>query len=47
MVLQDTPHSFVETSEGVARLLVMHQAAAQLKEYFRTVIQQADQRIVG
>ena len=35
-VLQDTPHAFVKTSEGVARLLVMHQPAAQMEEYFET-----------
>ncbi len=46
-VLQDTPHAFVKTSEGVARLLVMHQPAVQMEAYFRTVIQQADQTIDG
>jgi mannose-6-phosphate isomerase-like protein (cupin superfamily) len=46
-VLQDTPHAFVKTSEGVARLLVMHQPAGQMEEYFRTVIQQTDQTIEG
>ncbi|SDF55469.1 Cupin domain-containing protein [Dyadobacter soli] len=47
MVLQDTPHAFVKTSEGMARLIVMHQPAGQMEEYFRTVIQQADQTIEG
>ena len=46
-VLQDTPHAFVKTSEGTARLLVMHQPAAQMEEYFRSIIQQADQTIEG
>ncbi len=44
-VFQNTPHAFVKTSEGMARLLVMHQPAGQMEEYFRTVIQQADQTI--
>jgi mannose-6-phosphate isomerase-like protein (cupin superfamily) len=29
-------HAFVKTSEGVARLIVMHQPAGTMEEYFRT-----------
>lgn len=28
-------HAFVKTSEGVARLIVMHQPAGTMEEYFR------------
>lgn len=34
-------------SEGVARLIVMHQPAATMEEYFRTVIGIADQKVEG
>ena len=47
LVAQDTPHAFVKTSEGVARLIVMHQPAATMEEYFRTVIGTADQSVEG
>ena len=47
LVRQDTPHAFVKTSEGVARLIVMHQPAATMEAYFRSVIQQADQTVEG
>jgi mannose-6-phosphate isomerase-like protein (cupin superfamily) len=47
LVPQQTPHAFVKTSEGVARLIVMHQPAATMEEYFRSVIQQADQTVEG
>lgn len=45
LVPQDMPHAFVKTSEGVARLVVMHQPAGTMEEYFRSVIQQADQTV--
>lgn len=47
LVAQDTPHAFVKTSEGVARLIVMHQPAATMEEYFRTVIGTADRTVEG
>ena len=47
LVHRDTPHAFVKTSEGVARLIVMHQPAGTMEEYFRTVLQQADQSLEG
>ena len=46
-VPQETPHAFVKTSEGVARLIVMHQPAATMEEYFRSVITTADQTVEG
>lgn len=46
-VPQNTPHAFVKTSEGTARLIVMHQPAATMKEYFRSVITTADQTVEG
>lgn len=46
-VLQDTPHTFVKTSEGIARLIVMHQPAGTMEDYFRTGSQLADQSITG
>jgi mannose-6-phosphate isomerase-like protein (cupin superfamily) len=30
-----TPHAFVKTSDGTARLIVMHQPAATMEEFFR------------
>jgi mannose-6-phosphate isomerase-like protein (cupin superfamily) len=33
---QGTKHAFVKTSEGTARLIVMHQPAASMEEFFRT-----------
>lgn len=47
LVPQNVPHAFVKTSEGVARLVVMHQPAATMEDYFRSVIQQADQTVEG
>jgi mannose-6-phosphate isomerase-like protein (cupin superfamily) len=47
LVPQNTPHAFVKTSEGTARLIVMHQPAATMEEYFRTVITTADQTVEG
>ncbi|TGE03717.1 cupin domain-containing protein [Hymenobacter fodinae] len=40
-------HAFVKTSEGVARLLVMHQPAGTMEEYFRTASQLPDQSVEG
>lgn len=37
----------MKTSEGIARLIVMHQPAATMEEYFRSVIQTADQTVEG
>jgi len=47
LVPKTTPHAFVKTSEGVARLIVMHQPAATMEEYFRSVIQTTDQTVEG
>lgn len=46
-VPRHTPHAFLKMSDGVARLIVMHQPAATMEEYFRSVIQAADQTIEG
>lgn len=42
-VPRSMPHAFVKTSGGVARLIVMHQPAGTMEEYFRTASQFADQ----
>lgn len=42
---RNMPHAFVKTSEGVARLIVMHQPAGGMEEYFRTASQFPDQSI--
>jgi len=47
LVPQNIPHAFVKTSEGPARLIVMHQPAATMEEYFRSVITTADQSVEG
>ena len=47
LVPRNMPHAFVKTSEGVARLIVMHQPAARMEEYFRSVIHEADQTMEG
>jgi mannose-6-phosphate isomerase-like protein (cupin superfamily) len=47
LVPKNTPHAFVKTSDGTARLILMHQPAATMEEYFRTVITIADQTIDG
>ena len=47
LVPRNVAHAFVKTSDGVARLLVMHQPAVMMEEYFRSVIQQADQTVEG
>ncbi|MCB2407918.1 cupin domain-containing protein [Hymenobacter lucidus] len=36
LVPRGMQHAFVKTSEGTARLIVMHQPAGTLEEYFRT-----------
>ncbi|KUG07238.1 hypothetical protein ASU33_12760 [Solirubrum puertoriconensis] len=38
-------HAFVKISEGVARLLLMHQPAGSMEEYFRTASQLPDQTL--
>ena len=43
MVPRETPHAFVKTSEGDARLIVMHQPAVKMEEYFRFTSKQPDQ----
>jgi uncharacterized cupin superfamily protein len=47
LVPVNTPHAFVKTSGGIARLIVMHQPAATMEEYFRSVITTADQTVAG
>jgi len=47
LVPKNTPHAFVKTSDGEARLIVMHQPAATMEEYFRSVIRTADQSMEG
>lgn len=47
LVPQNIPHAFVKTSEGTARLIVMHQPAGTMEEYFRSVITMADQSVEG
>lgn len=42
-VPQNMAHAFVKTSEGPARLIVMHQPAGTMEEYFRQVSQMPDQ----
>jgi mannose-6-phosphate isomerase-like protein (cupin superfamily) len=43
MVPRETPHAFVKTSEGDARLIVMHQPAVKMEEYFRVTSKQPNQ----
>lgn len=43
-VPRNMPHAFVKTSEGTARLIVMHQPAGTMEEYFRIVSAMPDQR---
>ena len=43
LVPRGMPHSFVKTSDGDARLIVMHQPAVKMEEFFRLVSQQPDQ----
>jgi mannose-6-phosphate isomerase-like protein (cupin superfamily) len=42
-VPRNIPHAFVKTSEGTARLIVMHQPAGTMEEYFRTASQSINQ----
>jgi quercetin 2,3-dioxygenase len=43
MVPREIPHAFVKTSEGDARLIVMHQPAVKMEEFFRVTSKQQDQ----
>jgi mannose-6-phosphate isomerase-like protein (cupin superfamily) len=43
LVSRNVPHAFVKTSEGTARLLLMHQPAGTMEEYFRTASQLTNQ----
>jgi mannose-6-phosphate isomerase-like protein (cupin superfamily) len=42
LVPRNMPHAFVKTSEGVARLIVMHQPAGTMEEFFRSAPGRAD-----
>ena len=42
-VPREMAHAFVKTSEGVGRLIVMHQPAGTMEEYFRAVSKLPDQ----
>jgi mannose-6-phosphate isomerase-like protein (cupin superfamily) len=42
-VPRNMPHAFVKTSEGTARLIVMHQPAGTMEEYFRAASNFPDQ----
>jgi len=42
---RNTPHTFVKTSEGTARLIVMHQPAGTMEEFFRTASSFPDQSV--
>ena len=44
-VPRNMPHAFVKTSEGTARLIVMHQPAGTMEEYFRTASNFPDQSV--
>jgi len=44
-VPREMVHAFVKTSEGPARLIVMHQPAGSMEEYFRLVSQLPDQSL--
>jgi mannose-6-phosphate isomerase-like protein (cupin superfamily) len=43
LVPRNVPHAFVKTSEGTARLIVMHQPAGTMEEYFRIASQLTNQ----
>jgi quercetin 2,3-dioxygenase len=43
LVPREMPHAFVKTSEGDARLIVMHQPAVGMEEFFRLASKQSDQ----
>jgi len=44
-VPRNIAHAFVKTSEGTARLLVMHQPAGTMEEFFRQTSQLPDQSL--
>lgn len=43
LVPRNVAHAFVKNSEGPARLIVMHQPAGNMEEYFRIASQMPDQ----
>jgi mannose-6-phosphate isomerase-like protein (cupin superfamily) len=43
LVPRQTPHAFVKTTEGDARLIIMHQPAVRMEEFFRLASQQLNQ----
>lgn len=43
LVPREMPHAFVKTSDGDGRLIVMHQPAARMEEYFRRGSKESDQ----
>jgi mannose-6-phosphate isomerase-like protein (cupin superfamily) len=43
LVPRNVPHAFVKTSDGTARLIIMHRPAGTMEEYFRTAAQQPNQ----
>jgi mannose-6-phosphate isomerase-like protein (cupin superfamily) len=45
LVPRQMPHAFVKTTDGDARLIIMHQPAVGMEEFFRLVSQQADQSV--
>ncbi|RAK69439.1 cupin domain-containing protein [Hymenobacter edaphi] len=45
LVPRGVNHAFVKTSPGDARLLLMHQPAGTMEEFFRTASKLADQRL--
>lgn len=47
LVPREMPHAFVKTSEGDARLIVMHQPAVRMEEFFRFFSKQRDQSLAA
>lgn len=45
LVPREMPHAFVKTSDGDARLVVMHQPAVRMEEYFRRESKERDQSV--
>lgn len=45
LVPREMPHAFVKTSDGDARLIVMHQPAVRMEEYFRRESKEQDQSV--
>jgi mannose-6-phosphate isomerase-like protein (cupin superfamily) len=45
LVPKETIHAFVKTSDGDATLIIMHQPAVRMEEYFRYASQQPDQSL--